>query len=287
MEKLGGLIKKMPQTAALFLVGAISISAIPPFNGFASEYQIYQSLLNISHLNLSGFWNATGVLAGAALALTGALAAACFVKAFGITFLGLPRSIKVAQAKEVPWRMRLSMGTLGFLCLILGVTPGIVLNKLSKISAQLHPGSPLLEIRTFNLNLAFLLIIILFVLFGLNRLLTRKKVRKSETWGCGIVLNSSMEYTAASFSQPIRRVYRFLLQPQRKIKHEYKQHPYFGYRIRFQEPIRSVIRDYLYIPLRKITVEASKKWRFIQSGSINLYLGYIFITLILLLLWAR
>ena len=287
IEQLGGLMKKMPHTALLFLVGAISISAIPPFNGFASEYQIYQSLLNISYLKVSGYWSAVGILAGAALALTGALAAACFVKAFGVTFLALPRTKRAARAKEVPWRMRLSMAPLGILCLILGVVPGMALNCFGRITSQLVPGTIFPRVSTFNLNLALLLVVVIVGLFSVSKLLGSQKVRKSETWGCGIKLDASMEYTAASYSQPIRHVYRFLLQPERKIKEKYHLLPYFNYQVFFEEPIRSVIRDYLYNPLRRITIETSKKWRFIQSGNINLYLGYIFVTLIVLLLWAR
>jgi len=287
IEELGGLIKKMPQTALLFLIGAISISAIPPFNGFASEYQIYQSLLDIAYLKVSGFWSVAGILACAALALTGALAAACFVKAFGVSFLGLPRTKKAAVAREVPWGMRLSMAPLGALCLVLGVLPGVVLNRLTGVASQLVPGVKIPEISTYNLNLTLLLVVIIVSLFSLSKLLGGQKVRKSETWGCGIVLNASMEYTAASFSQPIRRVYGSLLRPERKLKTDYKFLPYFGYKIYFEEHIRSVIKDYLYSPLRKITIETSKKWRCIQSGNINLYLGYIFVTLIVLLVWAR
>lgn len=287
IEELGGLIKKMPQTALLFLVGAISISAIPPFNGFASEYQIYQSLLNVSYLKVSGFWSIAGILACAALALTGALAAACFVKAFGVSFLGLPRTKKADGAREVPWGMRLSMAPLGALCLVLGIMPEAALNSLTGVAGQLVPGSQIPEISTYNLNLTLLLIVLIVSLFGLSKLLGGQKVRKSETWGCGIVPDASMEYTAASFSQPVRRVYGSLLRPKRKVITEFNFLQYFGYRIHFEEHIKSIIKDYLYSPLRKITIGTSKKWRCIQNGDINLYLGYIFVTLIVLLVWTR
>lgn len=287
IEELGGLIKKMPQTALLFLVGSISISAIPPFNGFASEYQIYQSLLSVSYLNVSGFWSVAGILACAALALTGALAAACFVKAFGISFLAMPRTQKAAQAREVPLVMRISMAPLGILCLALGVIPGPALKSLTALAGQLIPGAVVPQISTYNMNLALVLFLIMTMLFFINKLLGAKKVRQSETWGCGIELNANMEYTAASFSQPIRRVYRPLLQPERRLTKHYKILPYFGYRIHFNEHIKSVFTDYLYKPLRRITIDTSKKWRYIQSGNINLYLGYIFVTLIVLLVWTR
>jgi len=287
IDKLGGLIKRMPQTALFFLVGSISISAIPPFNGFASEYQIYQSLLLLSYFPISSFWRVAAVLACVTLALTGALAAACFVKAFGISFLALPRSAKAAEAKEVPRGMRLAMVPLAVLCLLLGVVPGPILNGLGALGGQLiaGPAAPLL--RTYNLNLALALLVIMLVLFTLTRGVGGLRVRKGETWGCGIIPDAAMEYTAASFSQPIRRVYRPLLQPERKIKIKSNFLPYFTSGISFEEHVRPIFREYLYRPVRRGVIEASKKWQFIQSGSVNLYLCYIFVTLVVLLVWAR
>jgi hydrogenase-4 component B len=287
IEELGGLIKKMPQTALLFLVGAISISAIPPFNGFASEYQIYQSLLGMSYQKVSAFWSIAGVLSGVALALTGALAAACFVKAFGISFLALPRTKKAAAAEEVPFLMRISMAPLAVLCLLFGVAPGLVLNNITPLIEQLVPGTPLPEIATYNMNLTLLLVSVGVFLFVASKLTGAKKVRRTETWGCGIELTAEMEYTAASFSQPVRRTYRAILQPKRKVKNNYRLLPYFDFHIHFDEHVRPVIEDFLYNPLRKTIIKTSKIWQHIQSGSINLYLGYIFITLVVLLVWAR
>lgn len=283
MEELGGLIKRMPYTAFLFLVGAISISAIPPFNGFASEYQIFQSLLSLSYLKISGFWSVTAILCCAALALTGALAAACFVKAFGITFLALPRTGRAAEAREIPWTMRLSMAPLAILCLLLGVLPGWILNLLTGIAGQLVPGSPIPRVSTYNLNLTLALATTILLLWGITRLLGGRRARRTETWGCGIVPDATMEYTAASFSQPIRRVYKVLLLPERRVKTEFSLFHFFGYKIHFEEHIRSVIKDYFYSPLRKFTIDLSKKWQSIQSGNINIYLGYIFVTLVILL----
>lgn len=287
IEELGGLIKKMPQTAVFFLVGAVSISAIPPFNGFASEYWIYQSLLAVSYAKVSSFWSAVGVLACTALALTGALAAACFVKAFGVSFLALPRSKKAAGAVEAPPTMRFGMAPLAVLCLVLGVVPQVVMNSLTGVVAQLVPSPEIPRLGAFNLSLALLLASVMVVLLGLSRLLGGRRARRAETWGCGIVPDSSMEYTAASFSQPVRRVYRFIMQPMREVISDYSLLPYFNYRVHFEERIRSVIRDYLYVPLRKFTIALSKKWRHIQCGNINLYLGYIFVTLVILLVWVR
>src|SRR5205814_1978759 len=122
MEKMGGLAKRMPQTAFYFLIGAIAISALPPLNGFVSEWLTYQALLQ-------GFGTTDSLmrlifpLSGAMLALTGALAAACFVKAFGITFLAQPRSEAAAQAREAAPTMRAGMAVLTIACVVLGFFP--------------------------------------------------------------------------------------------------------------------------------------------------------------------
>ena len=287
IEELGGLIKRMPYTAALFLVGSVSISAIPPLNGFASEYLTYQSLLGITYQNVSGFWQITAIISAVSLALTGALAAACFVKAFGISFLALPRTPQAAQAEEAPVIMRLSLVPLGLLCVLLGIVPGPVLDAFSAAAAQLLPGQGVLTFNLYNTNLALALILTVAVLYGLTRLLGGQPVRKGETWGCGVELNASMEYTAASFSQPFRRVYRPLLRPQRKVETHYVFLPYFNYRVVFSEHTVSLINQYFYTPVRQGVIRISKRCQCIQSGNINLYLGYIFLTLVLLLVLTR
>lgn len=286
IEQLGGLIKKMPYTAVIFLTGAISISAIPPFNGFASEYQIYISLLNMSFQKVSGIWNVGTIIACASLAITGALAAACFVKAFGVSFLALPRSKKAAEAVEVPRAMNLSIAPLAILCIVIGIFPGHIMNLLTSISVQLTSTPIVPSIQAFNLNLTLILVILIVLMTGIVKLIGGGKERKAETWGCGIVTDESMEYTAASFSQPIRRVYRPLLRPKRKVSTEFTSLPYFNYKVKFNEHVASNLREYLYRPVRKGVIDISHKWQVIQSGNINWYLGYIFVTLIVLLVFV-
>src|SRR2546428_576711 len=143
MEEMGGLIKRMPKTAFFFLIGAVAISALPPLNGFVSEWLTYQSLLQ-------GFGTTGSLvrlmfpLSGAMLALTGALAAACFVKAFGITFLAQPRSHHAAQAREVSPTMLWGMGLLTAACAFLGLFPTVFLTLFDPITRQLT-GQPLPE----------------------------------------------------------------------------------------------------------------------------------------------
>src|SRR5208337_3996042 len=136
MEEMGGLAKRMPDTAFYFLIGAVAISALPPLNGFVSEWLTYQALLQ-------GFGATESLmrlifpLSGAMLALTGTLAAACFVKAFGITFLAQPRSEEAARAHEVAPSMRLGMAVLTAACLALGLFPTQFIRLLDPLTLQL------------------------------------------------------------------------------------------------------------------------------------------------------
>ena len=129
MEELGGLVKRMPHTAALFLIGSLAIAAIPPFNGFISEWLTFQSLL-LSFQISAHTVNLIFAFGVAALALTSGLAAACFVRAFGITFLALPRSARAESAREVTWTMRAAMALLALVCVALGVLPSLALAPL-------------------------------------------------------------------------------------------------------------------------------------------------------------
>jgi len=284
MAELGGLIKKMPFTATLFLIGALSISAIPPLNGFASEYQLYLSLLSVSYQQVSSVWIMVGVLACAALALTGVLVAACFIKAFGISFLALPRSNKAATATEVPWKMTVSVIPLALLCLIFGLLPGPMMTLLTKIGVQLTQGPQSIPIQALPYGIFLALGLVMLILVGFTRLIGTGKERKVQTWGCGIETKVAMQYSADAFSQPIRRVYHPVLRPTRKIKVAYVDKPYFAYRIIFSERIGSNIKAYFYVPLRQFIIAVSRRWQRIQSGSISWYLGYIFMTLIVLLI---
>ncbi len=309
IEEMGGLLKRMPWTGLFFLIGSISISGIPPFNGFASEWLTYQALLALGLEKLGVVMNIMGPVLGAALALTGALAAACFVKAFGIMFLALPRSIKAETAKEVPRTMLAGMGLLALLCLLFGVMPFMAIALLSPVTASLigRETLPLLGgYRWLNvpstmgqgvtvvtpslsppLILAALVLSVLLVSLLINKLGKFRKVRIDETWNCGTALTSEMEYNATSFSNPIRIMFRAIFQPTRVTKKVFVLKPYFTSRIKSKGAIKPFFEDNLYRPLLKFSLELADKITVLQSGSIHLYLGYIFVTLVVLLIFAR
>ena len=146
MEEMGGILRRMPQTGAFFLVGSLAIAAMPPFNGFISEWLTFQSLL-LSFRVPAQFFNLVFALSIAALALTAGLAAACFVRVFGITFLALPRGDSVHLAHEVNLTMRASMALLAVVCLVLGVAPALVLRPLSDAMSEFVGERPDLSLR--------------------------------------------------------------------------------------------------------------------------------------------
>jgi len=303
MEEMGGLIRRMPATALYFLVGAIAISGLPPLNGFVSEWFTYQALL-------AGF-GATPELtrvafpiAGALLALTAALAAACFVKAFGITFLALPRSEEADNAREVSPAMRTGMAILAVACVLLGLGATWFLPVFDPITNQtfgipisgnLVAGGGLLltagAVRNGSVSTA--VIALLLVALGAVPLLLwllwgRKSARASgPTWDCGLPgLTAANEYTATAFSKPLRMIFAALFRPRREIQAEFDVSPYYPKAIRFASEIQPAFEKHFYDPLRVGVLTIASWMRRLQAGSIHAYLAYIFVTLILLLLFG-
>ncbi|MGE5578289.1 MAG: proton-conducting transporter membrane subunit, partial [Syntrophothermus sp.] len=230
MEKLGGLLKKMPWTGFFFLVGAVAISALPPLNGLISEWLTFQSLLQLGFHTPAGLVRILAPVGGAALALTGALAAAGFVKAFGITFLAQPRSPRVLQAREAAMSMRLGMWLLALAALLLGVFPALAIRLLDpavvvltgRTLAERASSWGWLTLAPLDFGFAsfspFIIALLLVGLAPLPFLLAwlaggRARRRVGETWNCGVTLEPVMEYTGASFSKPFRIIFRKVFRP--------------------------------------------------------------------------
>jgi hydrogenase-4 component B len=302
MEKMGGLIRRMPVTALCFLLGAVAISGLPPLNGFVSEWLTYQALL-------AGFGTTQSLtrlmfpIAGSLLALTAALAAACFVKAFAIPFLALPRSDEAADAHEASPTMQAGMAALAVGCIALGLGVTLFVRVFDPITQQalgvstssalvmahglalspgtLHGGT----ISTAGMALLFLLAVAAFALP-----LARRWRRRSVTgpvWDCGLPgLTADNEYTATAFSKPLRMIFSALYRPRREIQAEYEVSPHYPSAIRFESKIEHTFEKRLYGPLRERIMALANRMKGIQAGSINVYLAYIFITLILLLLFG-
>jgi hydrogenase-4 component B len=303
MEEYGGLLRRMPWTGVFFLIGAVSISALPPTNGFVSEWLVFQSLF-LSFQLPSVFLKLMLPIAAAMLALTSVLALACFAKAFGISFLALPRSTHARRAEEVPVPMRIGMGLLALVCVALGVAPMVVVPLLDRVAAPfagvsiegkvlaldgwaLAPGN--VEFSSLSTPVLALLLVALSMLgFGLVVAFGGlAKQRYYKTWGCGINLTPRMEYTATGFVQPIKRVFSTIYQPTVKLETEFlEESRYFAKRRRFEFHIEPIFQKYLYDPVVAFFTTMADRLRVIQAGSLHLYLTYIFVTLVLLLLLA-
>lgn len=301
MEAYGGLIKRMPQTAFFFLVGAMAISALPPFNGFFSEWLTFQSLFaGIRSLDSTVQW--VFILAVGALAFTGGLAAACFVKVFGATFLARPRSEGARHAGEVTPSLRMGMAALAAFSLLFGLFSGTVAHLLSDVVQSLPlfrgtetsftAGAQLFRLHdgfaSVSLPLIFVcLVSVTAALFVLVHLLTKdRKVRLGCTWDCGTSLTPRMEITATGFSRSIVTVFRGILQPTQQHQIEYidAEIRYFTKSSRLSLGIKDIYGTYFYSPLQELIAEISGHVKRIQGGNINIYLLYIFLILMALLL---
>ncbi len=303
MEEMGGLIRRMPVTSACFLVGAAAISGLPPLNGFASEWMLFQSLLagvRIPH----SFVAAMMAIGVGILALTAGLAAACFVKAFGISFLALPRSPEAGEAHEAPRSMQFGMLFLAAACALIGILPSWVASFLahavasvpgmdaSAVTFRLGPlmAAPEQASRIFPTYLALLMIgVVAAIPLAFRLLRADRRVRVGESWGCGRVGQTArMEYTSTAFAEPLRRVFAALYQPTKDITIDF--HPeskYFVQSIQYQSRVRSWFDEFLYEPLVRGVQQFGASGRRIQSGSVHMYIGYIFLALLALLLLAR
>lgn len=301
MEALGGLIKKMPVTAFCFLMGSIAISGLPPLNGFISEWLIFVSLL-LGLESQSVVVRFFSPVLASLLGLTGALAATCFVKVFGISFLGVPRSGHVAKAHEASNSMKIAMTALVVSLFALVLFSPWLVSLFGNITKDILGAT--LDIKFFR-GAAFLkspfggsqfspavLIAIVFVFLivlgiWLRVAMRKKSVRISATWDCGMPsLSPRMQYSSTGFSQPLRRILSFLYQPSRRVELEDEGHVILRTAQHFEYGITHFVDELIYRPMARLISELSHKAKRIQTGHIQLYLSYIFITLILLLLFA-
>jgi len=222
LDRLGGLIHRMPATAVFFLAGSVAISALPPFNGFVSEWLTFQAILQSPQIEGWGLRIAVPAVGGM-LALTAALAAACFVRAYGVAFLGRARSPEAEGAGEVDPFSLAAMGALALLCLAAGTLPGFVIDALAPVSQLLVGGAmpvqadrpwlsivPIAESRSsYNGLLVFLFIALSASLsaFLVHRLASRR-LRRAPAWDCGFpVASPAAQYSAGGFAQPFRRIF--------------------------------------------------------------------------------
>ncbi|WP_329311458.1 proton-conducting transporter transmembrane domain-containing protein [Streptomyces sp. NBC_01262] len=298
LDQLGGLRTRMPATAGLFAVAALGAVALPPGNGFVSEWLLLQSLIH-------GF-AVPGVttpivlpLAVAAIALSAGLAAAVFVKALGVGFFARPRSHQAAGATESPASMLAGMGLLAAGCAALALVPGVLGNGLSRATAAagvtdgttLSAGS--MELRLDRIStvlsplwVAAALVAGVLAVSALTRLVTRRRRRtNARLWDCGGgAPTARMAYTATSFAEPLQRVFDDVLAPEQDVDvTPVRESAYLVERVRFQRRVPDRIEHRLYRPVLAALSGTGQAARRLAGGSVHLYLGYGFFGLVALL----
>jgi NADH:ubiquinone oxidoreductase subunit 5 (subunit L)/multisubunit Na+/H+ antiporter MnhA subunit len=305
VEELGGLIKKMPVTAVMVLCFSLAISAIVPFNGFVSEWLTYQSLFSIIIPGQTGL-NILSILSIAALAMSGALAAACFVKLFGISFLGKPRSEHSLNATEVPASMNFGMGILAAFCLAIGLFPMLFLKMIDRIvysiagtavTGELQGGFLIAwyPVKAAGNSITPVEILIVTAIIILAAAVVIRLVggktdeRKYGTWDCGFYeLTPRMQYSATGFTKPLRIVLRILYRPGRSLEVEEGDSAYFPASKKYSVWTEPVFEKYVYGPLLNVVKKFSHRIKSaIQTGSTHAYLVYIFAAVLVLMLYNR
>jgi len=297
MEHLGGLIHRMRLSSVAFLIGCAAISALPPLNGFVSEWLTFQAILlrpDLPQWGLKVMIPADGAL----LALAAALAAACFVKVFGVSFLGRPRTSAAARAVEVDrWSL---VAMLGFaaLCLLAGIFPGVMIDALAPAVQQLVGGRlpvqsglpwlsvvPIADSRSSYdglVVLGFIIVSASLAAVAVHELASRA-VRRSRAWDCGYPgLGPTTQYTAASYSQPIRRVFGTIVFR----SHETVEMPPPGdlAPARITKTMHDLAWEVFYAPTAAAVGRVAEYLNRFQFLTIRRYLGFVFIALVTLLL---
>jgi formate hydrogenlyase subunit 3/multisubunit Na+/H+ antiporter MnhD subunit len=297
MEHLGGLIHRMPQTAFAFLVGCVAISALPPFNGFVSEWLTFQAILLSPELPSWGLKFLVPAVGGM-LALSAALAAACFVKAFGIAFLGRPRTVIAEHAQETDRFSLAAMFILAFLCLAAGVLPGIFIDALApvvkalvgdRMPAQIGIAwlsiAPIAESRSsYNglLVMVFITISASLAVYFIHRFASHA-LRRGPAWGCGFPdPTPAAQYSSGSFAQPIRRVFGTLVFGARD--HVEMPPPGDTRAARLRIELHDRVWETMYAPIAGAVAVSSERLNRLQFLTIRQYLSLVFVTLVTLLL---
>lgn len=288
LDRMGGLLRRMPQTGTAFLIGAMAIAGLPLLSGFGSEWLILQSL---AHLALGGPLGIAlaGALALAGLAAGAALALLCFVKVTGLVLLGAPRTRRAAEAVEAPLGMRAGTTTLAALCVAIGLLPGLVLPTL----ATLAPAAGAIELPRQagfdlpgtgglpTLGLALALVGVTALLAGLRGW---RRTASQPAWACGQPATAELNWTSAGFTKPVGLVLDAVLRPRREL--EVVQAAGMLQSVRYAREVPALAAPLL-APALHTALRAAAVVRRLQSGSIRTYAAYLLGLVLGLLVVAR
>ncbi|MEI8242659.1 MAG: proton-conducting transporter membrane subunit [bacterium] len=291
IERLGGLVKRMPRTAALFLLGAVAICALPPLNGFVSEWLLYLGFFRAAGAAGGSSWPMAG-FGAVALAMTGALAAACFCKVFGAVFLGEARSPATAGAHDPDLRLTVPMAVLAAGCLLAGVLPACAVPMIDR-AVQAWTGAPVLAAGAVSWCeiaplawISWLSALLLAAVLGVAGLLLpavrRAMPRRAGTWDCGYARPTArMQYTGSSFGQSLTELFAWVLGPRAQRPRILALFP----RVRgFEQTVPDAILDRLATPVFQSSERMLMQLRFLQQGRIQVYVVYFLAAVLVLLL---
>jgi len=289
IELTGGLARRMPATAAFFLIGAVAICGLPPLNGFVSELFLY---LGLARGAITSGWAWTA-LAAAILAATGALAVACFVKVFGVVFLGNPRTPAAARAREAPAAMLAPMAILALACAVLGAAPALIAHPLEQaVRVWARDGldgqslAALAPLGPISVLAAVLLVATPTLLVALVPACRRARHRHPAlaTWACGYASTSPrVQYTASSFAQIITSRFAWALRPR---AHRPTIERLFPSAALFESQVEDPVLDRLLEPAAAGALRFAALMRALPQGQLQRYILYIVAFLIPLLIWA-
>jgi hydrogenase-4 component B len=295
LDRLGGLVRVMPWTSVAAFVGAFAASGLPVSGGFASEWLTFQALLTTGSASLvDSLARAAALGALGAMGLAAALALATYVKATGMTYLALPRSDAVGRATEVGVPMRAGMVLLALACVALGLaaTPvGAALQGVSAsvLAAQAGPvaaADPTTLGTWAPLAVTLVLGCLLVAAFAFSRFRS-SAMRRSSTWVCGIAPEPAFEYTATSFEKPARLFFDRFYRTERATQVELAAGTPFRQRVRYRSEIEHVTESRLYRPLHRASIRFAHLARRLQQGTLQLYVAYVLVAVVVLLVVAR
>ncbi|MDY4921327.1 MAG: proton-conducting transporter membrane subunit [Phascolarctobacterium sp.] len=293
LELFGGLAKKMPYTALFTLIGSLALAAIPLTNGFTGEWLVLQSFITTVTMNTAQATRLWVALCFILLGFTGALALGCFVRFYGIAFLGRARSELVEHAHESDCFMLTAMGLSSVLVIACGLYPVPVVQTICSalgVSGEFAARELMLTwagtgtLAVFNPILLLILIAIIGVVIYLS--VANVFVEENVTWNCGTYPTERQQYSATGFSKPVRRAFDYMLKPKRQVTYMRKDHAYFGRQLSYKLEIPDMVTEKLYQPLQKRFVGISALLRRLQQGSVRLYVSYVMAAMVLVLVWG-
>ncbi len=294
LDRLGGLIRTMPWTSVLFGIGAIALAGVPPFSGFAGEWLTFQALLSAgATTDLEPVVRFASLVAVGAVGLSAGLALAVVVKAVGSSLLALPRSDGAASAREVNRVERGAIALLAGATLALGVSTGPLRNLAAGASAAVRPAGPASAPHVPSALGGYepaALVAVLAVVIAAGWAIARWRAvpaRRVPTWACGIAPTAAHEYTATSFDKTARLFFEPILRPIRSRALDFEPGSPFPHRLTYRSQVDHLVESRIYVPVHRATIAFAQVARRLQQGTLQLYLAYTVVALVVILIVAR